>query len=287
MDEPTIAQMTDALRVLLPVSAVIVAGLWWWGLSLRNAPDRDVRLHLPELLIGFMLIVGGTWIGGLTINAMGIFDRELNEWDYARLMLIIQIAMTVPLALFLLLMWWGPRRDHWLRLGMLPRRPRWELKIAVIGVPVLCVLAMTVAMTTNLIGKLLDHDVPTLGHDMLRIMVESQNPFALIVLVLSAVVIAPLVEEFIYRGFLQTSLMNMMGRGTGARWLAIIVVSLLFMAAHYGIVDWQGLPGLFVVGLVVGWLYERTGSLLAPILVHAGFNAVNVALAMWVSGVEV
>jgi len=43
---------------------------------------------------------------------------------------------------------------------------------------------------------------------------------------------------------------------------------------------WQVLPSLFVLAVVLGWLYERTGSLLPSVLVHMGFNAINIALAV-------
>jgi membrane protease YdiL (CAAX protease family) len=41
-----------------------------------------------------------------------------------------------------------------------------------------------------------------------------------------------------------------------------------------------GLPGLLVLAVVLGWLYERWGSLLPCVLVHALFNSGNCALAL-------
>jgi membrane protease YdiL (CAAX protease family) len=45
-------------------------------------------------------------------------------------------------------------------------------------------------------------------------------------------------------------------------------------------VPWQGLIPLFVLGITFGYLYERTGSLLPPILAHAIFNAANIGIAL-------
>ena len=38
--------------------------------------------------------------------------------------------------------------------------------------------------------------------------------------------------------------------------------------------------GLLVLGLVLGWMYERTGSLWPGIVLHTGFNALNIVLAL-------
>ena len=91
---------------------------------------------------------------------------------------------------------------------------------------------------------------------------------------LSAVVIAPVAEEVLNRGLLQTLLLRTLGHRW--RWAAIGVASAGFAALHLGSVPLQALPGLFVLGLVFGALYERTGSLVPGILVHAAFNALNV-----------
>jgi membrane protease YdiL (CAAX protease family) len=39
---------------------------------------------------------------------------------------------------------------------------------------------------------------------------------------------------------------------------------------------------IFLLGLALAWIYERTGSLLAPIAMHATVNGISVALALLV-----
>lgn len=90
---------------------------------------------------------------------------------------------------------------------------------------------------------------------------------ALALLVLLAVV-APVVEELLFRGLLQRGL---------ARYLplpaAMVVTTLLFAAAHL-----QGtqFPGLVVVGLVLSVLAWRCARLGPCIVAHMTFNAVTV-----------
>jgi membrane protease YdiL (CAAX protease family) len=97
------------------------------------------------------------------------------------------------------------------------------------------------------------------------------------VLVASVVIGAPVIEEIIYRGFVQGGVRGMLG---GRRWAAVIVTALIFSLAHIGAVTPTALVLLVLVGVALGVARERTGSLLAPIVFHALFNAANIALAL-------
>ena len=87
---------------------------------------------------------------------------------------------------------------------------------------------------------------------------------------LFTVVIAPVAEEFIFRGMLYPLI-----KQSGWPRLAWFGVSLLFALIHW---DAAGFVALFLLALVLTWLYERTDSLLAPIAAHAFFNAANLIL---------
>lgn len=101
------------------------------------------------------------------------------------------------------------------------------------------------------------------------------NPtFLLGLAALSVLVIAP-VEEFVFRGVIQGRL-----RATVGPVPAIIGASLLFGSLH--LVNYSGNPAGIVagalliaaVGSVFGALYEYTGNLAVPVLVHAIYNVV-------------
>jgi len=91
--------------------------------------------------------------------------------------------------------------------------------------------------------------------------------------VLSTVVLAPLSEEVFFRGIFQ----SMLRRWTRGPWPAVLGASALFAAFHIG--QPQAIPSLFALAVAMGYNYERTGRLFAPILIHAVFNAVN--LYVW------
>ena len=86
--------------------------------------------------------------------------------------------------------------------------------------------------------------------------------------ILIAVVAAPLTEELIFRGCLYGIL-----RQIGGKFLAIAVSSLLFALIHGHI---PSLAGLVILSVGLSLLYEKTGSLWAPILLHAAFNGLSI-----------
>jgi len=87
-----------------------------------------------------------------------------------------------------------------------------------------------------------------------------------------AVIIAPVAEEFIFRGVLFPFVQQL-----GFPRLAWFGVSALFAAIHVNAPTF--LP-LFVFALALTWLYEKTDNLLAPITAHALFNAVNLVILL-------
>ncbi|MFZ4776256.1 MAG: CPBP family intramembrane glutamic endopeptidase [Terrimicrobiaceae bacterium] len=87
-----------------------------------------------------------------------------------------------------------------------------------------------------------------------------------------AVIAAPVTEELIFRGCLYGVLRKSNGRA-----LAIVVSSLLFALIHGHL---PSLPGLFVLAVGLSLVYERCGSLWAPISMHAAFNGLTILTAL-------
>ena len=87
---------------------------------------------------------------------------------------------------------------------------------------------------------------------------------------LAAILVAPLVEEVLFRGILYPAI-KQLGRPRLAFW----GTSILFAAIHANLMTFIPLT-VFAMVLIV--LYERTDSLMAPITAHCLFNAVNFCL---------
>lgn len=89
--------------------------------------------------------------------------------------------------------------------------------------------------------------------------------------VLAVCVMAPMLEEMLFRGIVLRGFLQRY-----PRWQAIFMSALLFGAAHMNI--YQFVVG-FVMGTVLAWLYERTRSLIPCIALHATYNTTTLLLA--------
>lgn len=85
-----------------------------------------------------------------------------------------------------------------------------------------------------------------------------------VMMIIMAVIMAPIFEEIIFRGIIQKGLINNGMRPA----YAIIIASVVFGLVHAN--PWQ-FVGAVMLGCVMGLVYEKTKTLLLPILLHA-FN---------------
>ncbi len=93
---------------------------------------------------------------------------------------------------------------------------------------------------------------------------------AVILLMSFGILVAPLVEETMFRGFLYPIIARRFGVGTG-----VIVTGVLFGAMHaqqlWG--GWGQIGLLIGVGIVLTWVRARTGTVAASYFVHLGYNS--------------
>ena len=83
-----------------------------------------------------------------------------------------------------------------------------------------------------------------------------------------AVVIAPVTEEIFFRGFLQQAIRRRRGE-----FASIAITALIFAAVHMNL---RFFVPLALLGGLLSYLFARTGTLAAPLLVHALHNAVMI-----------
>jgi membrane protease YdiL (CAAX protease family) len=118
-------------------------------------------------------------------------------------------------------------------------------------------------------------------HEMLQIL-ERLPQLGLqwkLLLAFSAIVLAPVTEEIFFRGLCQSVLRKYLKRP----WAAVLITAALFAAMH-ATSELPALPALMILGIVLGYNYERTGRLWAPILIHSMFNALSIVAAWRAAG---
>jgi membrane protease YdiL (CAAX protease family) len=84
------------------------------------------------------------------------------------------------------------------------------------------------------------------------------------------VIVAPVCEEFLFRGYFY---------GVGKRyigpWISGLLTAFLFAAFHGSL---TALPGLFLLAIALTLACERTGTLLVPMTMHALFNSISLGV---------
>ena len=159
------------------------------------------------------------------------------------------------------------RGATWAGLGF---RVQWPEDARLACATVALVLAPLLA-----VAGLLDLLVPY-RHPLVDLLAERRDGRALATVIASAVIAAPVAEEFFFRRVLQGWLEERFPDPSGAT--AIVLSAAAFALAHQG----QGLAyvPLFPFGLVLGTLARQTGSIVACIAAHAIFNAISVGIVL-------
>jgi membrane protease YdiL (CAAX protease family) len=141
------------------------------------------------------------------------------------------------------------------------------LGFIIVVLPVVLLLQYASLSTLDKLG------FPSEDQAAVKLLTDAKSAWTVVYLGVFAVVLAPVAEEFIFRGMLFPFVKQL-----GFPKLAWFGVSFLFALIH---MNAPTLLPLFVFALGLTWLYDRTDNLLAPITAHALFNAVNYAVLLW------
>jgi hypothetical protein len=104
------------------------------------------------------------------------------------------------------------------------------------------------------------------GHPTLDALEQGQPTATVAALWAGALLVAPVAEELFFRGVLQTVLVGLLR----SRWWGIAAASLAFGFVHLS--QPHAVPALVLLGVLIGYVFERTGSLLPAVVIHVLFN---------------
>lgn len=108
-------------------------------------------------------------------------------------------------------------------------------------------------------------ELPNLMGENVEGMLGSRAGYAVIGL------LAPMAEEVVFRGAILRSLL----RWNQRHWLCIAISALIFAAMHFNPAQ---MPHAFATGLLLGWMYWRTGSILPGVAFHWVNNSIAYAM---------
>jgi len=278
--------MLDMLRQLgrfLTVDHVIetlgvaILAVWLLRTSLGRRALDDTRPRRNSMAPYTPLIPLAVWfvVSGLVRAVVdffvpplqGVRKMILDNVVFGVLALLTVVGLILPLA-----------NHHFarglkgfgLRLKTVPR----DLAASFAHLLAIWPLMAAMFIATSIAGQLLEGpDFKMPEHDTLKVMAEHPQVPLQVLLAFLAVVVAPLIEETVFRGLFQTMIRSYLGRP----WLAIIITSVLFAMVHANLSHW---PALFALALGLGYAYEKSGSLFRPIFMHVLFNGATIALQL-------
>ena len=119
---------------------------------------------------------------------------------------------------------------------------------------------------------------PDPSEDIVEKAVMPRDPFQLVAMIALSLVLVGPCEELAFRGFVQRGFENSFGKGWG-----LLVSSVLFGLLH-GLNTLYAIVPVFVVGLVLGYVWQRTdGNTTATALMHGVYDTIAIAIAYYVS----
>ena len=222
------------------------------------------------------------WVFLLQLAAVTLFSAGLGEAvtggalseSIARV-LVLPIS-SVAAALMTLLVVARRHPGHTWRLRG-PRTPRMHAVWKGIGYGIGAYLLVNVAF-----GYLLQAAVTAGGGEMpvvQQVFREfASDRVAAPIFVVGAILFAPIGEELLFRGMLFQSVRARLGT-----WPGIGLSAVAFGLVHVGPTTSTGgnlvvFTTIFALGMVLAWMFHRSGSIVVPIVAHCTFNAISAAL---------
>lgn len=286
--EAKVGHVLEGVEIwILAISVIVACGILFTGMIAQSSDPVSLRKppYLPKapgwggwrVSIGYynyidLLIVGllmMLYAFPLLLQAVAQFLPEKKAADNSELnlgMLLTHIIFQFTITGFII---WAASRhkriSEWL--GM-----RWRLWPLVFLIAPIGVVATWIFAGGLEVLKINDWLRDQMGvadqQAVVKAFSEMDSPLMLGLLSFMAVIVAPITEEIIFRGYLYPVAKHYSGRLP-----ALLFSSIVFAAIHQSTIAF--LPLLFLA-LVLAISYELTGSILAPISIHILFNSMTV-----------
>lgn len=204
----------------------------------------------------------------LTLHQVGVV-RALKGPAWAPILPYYSFATTIAFygVLLAIVLFFASRHGGgaWARLGL----RRFAVWVAVLMPPLALFLQVLTGIISEILSPLLGGMKNPQGCNISQAF--GADPY---LAVISIAVIAPVVEEVVFRGFIYGGLRRKWGVS-----LSVVVSSLVFALAHSFSVGGSILllgPSLFIAGVALALVYERSRSLVPGMVLHASFNLIAV-----------
>ncbi len=269
---------TISVAQVVAAAGLILFAAWllrtsWGRKALVDSPARPNSM--PRYLPLVVLFIWFTSVP-LAVSVAELLMPDLADWQEAGLKNLIYCLCGIAVAVGTIVLakhYFGRQLKGF---GLDIRTIHKDLPAAIVNLLCVWPLVMTAILLTIKVGTMIwgpDFEMPQ--HEQLKL-IERYSQWSVRVLTfIVAAVMAPLLEELLFRGLFQTVIRSFLAdlNYPQPAWLSIATSSALFAAAHVNAGHW---PALLVLSLGIGYSYEKSGSLFRPIFIHAFFNGLNV-----------
>ncbi len=150
------------------------------------------------------------------------------------------------------------------------QNPNWKKSLLLAAGVLVAALVVVFLLQQISIALLTKLGVQVENQEAVKMFLAMNAPGEKIYFAVFTIIIAPVAEEFVFRGMLFPFI-----KQNGWPKLAWFGVSFLFALVHH---DAATFASLFALALVFTWLYEKTDCLLAPMFAHSLFNTINLLM---------
>jgi len=271
--------LTEEMHGMVVVGVVALLSLAFaWRVGFFHFPKESLQpdVSLIMMLGAFVVFLGSQIVlgplllrfgAGLTGNQLVHLDEQTRVWAG---IFFITLAFVGVLAYCF---WLWPVTKSFFSTTQLVRDISIGIAVWFISYPLVTTIGF---LLENLISLFTQQ--PSLDQLAVReLKTASQYPELLWLMLLDIIILAPLIEEILFRGFLQSYLNTIRGR-----WLGIVLTSFIFALFHFspsqGVSNVEVLGSLFFFSCFLGFVRERQQTLWTPIALHMTFNGISVLI---------
>jgi membrane protease YdiL (CAAX protease family) len=189
---------------------------------------------------------------------------------------LFEAAMTDVITVGLLVWWLSVKHREWrAAIRLVPAKGRRIRDVAIgagLGIAVLILATLASWVILDVLRAIAGGQKPSLPEQVR----SDLSPVGMVVFFVTACIVAPVAEEFVFRGLMFRTI-----RDRHSFLLAAFLSALMFGAVHFvGANDWPSTVSLMATMVVTGFglasIYEWRGNLLANVAAHSAFNLVAV-----------
>lgn len=272
-DSAAAFQLAQGVLVLLGLGLLAI---WFLAPKLQSVRQAEPRVPcwdapLVDTLLVAWIAVCATLVGSLLAGSVA---RQLdlaaeNGWTSVVSVLGFQGAIIAALACFALY-----RRTTGRPLPAFGFNPPATLTDRLLlGAATFCVALPFIYGSSFLSAQAMELlGLPVKLQDLANLFATTDSPPLLLALTFMAIVVAPLGEELLFRaGCFRIA------RRFLPRWLALLVSAIAFASLHLSAIHF--VP-LVVLGIIFALAYEKSGSLLVPVVAHGLFNLNSILMLL-------